>query len=717
MRGKQIALLLALLVAVALFFALDLDRFLTVAALQAQWETISGFREANPLLTAAIFFVVYVIATGLSLPGAAILTLAGGAIFGLAQGTLLISFASSLGATLAFLLARFLFADAVRSRFKRQLEVIDRGIEKDGAFYLFALRLVPAIPFFAINLAMSLTPLSAWRFYWVSQIGMLAGTVVYVNAGAQLVQIESLSLDGILTPGLIISFTLLGVFPLLAKKALGWFRARAVLRRFSRPRRFDNNLIVIGAGSGGLVASLIAATVKARVTLIERHRMGGDCLNTGCVPSKSLLRSAKMLSYMNRASEFGFRSARVDFDFADVMARVQSIIRRIEPHDSVERYTGLGVDCVLGDATITSPWTVRVAGTDGENRELSARNIIIATGGTPFVPPIPGLAECGYYTSDTIWDLRELPERLIVLGGGPIGCEMAQAFRRLGSEVTQIEQAPHLLMREDVDVIELIQARFGEEGIRVLTGHRAERVETDGGKRLVCIDPSGAELVVPFDLLLVAVGRAPNTAHLGLEELGVALTDRGAVAVDEYLRTNIPSIYACGDVIGPYQFTHTASHEAWYASVNALFGLFRRFRVDYSVIPWTTFTDPEVARVGLNEQEAAQREVEVEVTRFELDGLDRALADGEGYGFVKVLTPPGKDRILGVTIVGHHAGDLIAEFILAMKQGIGLKKLMGTIHIYPTLAEANKFAAGAWRRAHAPEAALRWVGKFHALRR
>ncbi len=717
MKGKQIALLLVVLGAIALFFILDLDRFLTVAALKAQWDTIIGFRDADPWLMAAVFFVVYVIATGLSLPGAAILTIVAGAVFGLVQGTVLVSFASSLGATLAFLLARFLFADAVRSRFKRQLEVIDRGIEKDGAFYLFAMRLVPAIPFFAINLAMSLTPLSAWRFYWVSQIGMLAGTVVYVNAGAQLVRIESLSLDGILTPGLIASFVLLGIFPLLAKKGLGWFRSRAALRRFPRPRRFDNNLVVIGAGSGGLVAALIAATVKARVTLIERHRMGGDCLNTGCVPSKSLLRSARMLSYMNRAREFGFRSAGADFDFADVMERVRSIIRRIEPNDSVERYTGLGVDCVMGDATITSPWTVRVAGADGEAREITTRNIVIASGGAPFIPPIPGLAECGYHTSDTLWDLRELPERLVVLGGGPIGCEMAQAFRRLGSDVAQVELAPHLLMREDADVIELMQARFAEEGIRLLTGHRAERVENDDGKRLICITPDGNELAVPFDALLVAVGRAPNTAGLGLEELGVALTDRGTVEVDEYLRTNIPTIYACGDVIGPYQFTHTASHEAWYASVNALFGMFRRFRADYSVIPWTTFTDPEVARVGLNEQEAAQRDIEVEVTRFDLDDLDRALADGEGYGFVKVLTPPGKDRILGVTIVGHHAGDLIAEFILAMKHGIGLKKLMGTIHIYPTLTEANKFAASAWRRAHAPEGALRWVGKFHALMR
>ena len=489
-------------------------------------------------------------------------------------------------------------------------------------------------------------------------------------------------------------------------------RARVALRRFAKPSRFDANMVVIGAGSGGLVAALIAATVKAKVTLVERHRMGGDCLNTGCVPSKSLLRSAKMLSYMARAQEFGFQRASADFDFADVMERVQSVIRRIEPNDSVERYTSLGVDCVAGDATIVSPWRVRVGGA-----EIAARNIVVATGGAPFVPRIPGLEPADYVTSDTIWELRALPRRFVVLGGGPIGCELAQAFARFGAEVTQVERNPHLLMREDEDVSALVQAQFASEGVRVLTNHQAVGVESaQGERRLVCAG-EGGEVAVPFDLILVAVGRTPNTAGLGLEEVGVALRENGAVEVDDYLRTSVPTIYACGDVTGPYQFTHTASHQAWYAAVNPLFGMLRRFKVDYSVIPWTTFTDPEVARVGLNEQEAARANVPVEVTRFDLAELDRALADGEGRGFVKVLTPPGKDRILGVTIVGHHAGDLAAEFVLAMKWKLGLKKVMGTIHIYPTLAEASKFAASAWRKAHAPERLLDWVAKFHAARR
>ena len=711
MKPSRIVLLVVVLALIALFFAFDLQQFFTLDFVRAQRTAIDGFQARNPALLLIGFFLLYVVVMALALPVAALLTLAAGALFGLWTGVLIVSFASTIGATLAFLFARYLFRDAVRARFARQLEAIDRGVARDGAFYLFAMRLVPAFPPAAINLAMSVTPIRTWTFYWVSQLGMLAGTLVYVNAGLQLWQLDSLS--GLVSPVFVASFALLGILPLLAKKAIDAYKGRVALRRFKKPRRFDTNMVVIGAGSGGLVAALIAATVKAKVTLVERHRMGGDCLNTGCVPSKSLLRSAKILSYVARAEEFGFKSASAEFDFADVMERVQRIIKKIEPNDSVERYTGLGVDCVMGDATIVSPYRVRV----GE-REIATRSIVLATGGAPFVPPIPGLEEAGYVTSDTVWELRALPRRFVVLGGGPIGCELAQAFRRFGAEVVQVERNPHLLMREDADVVDLMQSQFAAEGIRVLASHEARRVEVaNGEKRLICAGADGQETAVAFDEILVAVGRAPNTAGLGLEEVGVALDERGAVEVDDYLRTSVPTIYACGDVIGPYQFTHTASHQAWYAAVNPLFSPFKRFKADYRVIPWTTFTDPEVARVGLNEQQAERQGVPVEVTRFHLDELDRALADEEGRGFVKVLTPPGKDRILGVTIVGHHAGDLMAEFIFAMKWGLGLKKVMGTIHIYPTLAEASKFAASTWRKKHVPEGLLGWVERFHRLRR
>ncbi|KHD06845.2 pyridine nucleotide-disulfide oxidoreductase [Candidatus Thiomargarita nelsonii] len=689
-----------------LFFVFDLQQYLSLENFQTQRTDIVNFYEGHPWQTILIFFAIYVVVTGLSLPGAALLTLIAGAIFGVLDGTIMVSFASTIGATLAFLVSRYLFKDFVQERFKSQLGPINRGVEKDGAFYLFALRLVPAFPFFVINLVMALTPIKTWRFYWISQIGMLVGTIVYVNAGTQIGQLESLG--GILSPTLLLSFVLLGIFPFIAKKVLDYSKAHKVMRGYKKPKHFDTNLVVIGAGSAGLVSAYIAAAVKAKVTLIEKHKMGGDCLNTGCVPSKAILRSAKILSYIKRAKEYGFKNATVEFDFAEVMDRVHRVIKQVEPHDSVERYTKLGVDCIQGEAMITSPYSVRV-----NDQEITTRNIIIASGGRPFVPPLPGLEEVGYYTSDTIWTLRTLPKRLVVLGGGPIGCELAQAFARLGAKVTQVQRASHIMVREDADVIDVVQAQFAKEGIQLLRSHKALRIEQG---RLIC-EHDGEKVVVPFDEILVAVGRSANTKGFGLEELGVALSPRGTIEVDEHLRTNIPTIYACGDVAGPYQFTHTAAHQAWYASVNGLFGTFKKFKADYSVIPWTTFTDPEVARVGLNEQEAKRQGIDYEVTKYGIDDLDRAIADQEAQGFVKVLTQPGKDKILGVTIVGHHAGDLITEYIQAMKWGIGLNKILGTIHIYPTLAEANKYAAGEWKRRHAPVKVLEWVQRFHAWRR
>ncbi len=713
-RGR-IALLLALAALLAAFFALDLDRFFRLEYFRAQQEAIETLYRANPLATASIFFATYVAVTGLSLPGAAIMTLVAGAIFGLGWGTLIVSFASSIGATLAFLASRFLFRDAIQARFGDKLRAINAGVEREGAVYLFALRLVPALPFFVINLAMGLTPMRAWPFYWVSQVGMLAGTLVYVNAGTQIVQISSLA--GLLSPALIGSLVLLGIFPLIAKKALDMFKARRVYARWSRPARFDRNLVVIGAGSAGLVSAYIAAAVKAKVTLIEKHRMGGDCLNTGCVPSKALIRTAKLLAQARRAQDYGLKSLRAEFDFGEVMERVQRVIRAVEPHDSVERYQSLGVECLMGEARITSPWTVAVRGADGKETTLSTRAIIIAAGARPFVPPIPGLVEAGCLTSDDIWNLRELPCRLVVLGGGPIGAELTQCFARLGSTVTQVEMLPRILIREDPEVSAMVLDRFRAEGVDVRLEHKALRVISEAGEKVLVCEHAGAEVKIAFDTILCAVGRVANTAGYGLEELEIPLARTRTVETNEYLQTLYPNIYACGDVTGPYQFTHTAAHMAWYAAVNALFGAVRRFKVDYSVIPWATFTDPEVARVGLNETEAREKGIAYELTTYGIDDLDRAIADSDAHGLVKVLTVPGKDRILGATIVGEHAGDLIIEFIAAMRHGIGLNKILGTIHIYPTLVEANKYAAGNWKRAHAPQRALAWAERFHAWMR
>ncbi len=710
MNAKQIALLVVIAVAVAAWFYLDLGSYLQLEVVQQRIGELRAWYRENPLRAGVIYFVVYVAVTALSVPGAAVMTLAGGALFGFWYALLLVSFASSLGATLAFLVSRVLLRDWVQGRFGRQLRAVNEGFEKDGAFYLFSLRLVPLFPFFLINLLMGLLPIGIWRYYWVSQLGMFPGTAVYVNAGTQLGNLTSTS--GIISPSLLGSFVLLGIFPLLARWLLNYLQARRALAAYERPRQFDTNLIVIGAGSAGLVASLIAATVKARVTLIERERMGGDCLNTGCVPSKALIRSARVADYARRAAEFGLLPVPVDVDFRRVMERVQSVVKTIEPHDSVERFTELGVDCVQGDARIVSPWEVTVDG-----RTLSARNIIIASGSRPRVPDIPGLAEVDYLTSDTIWGIRELPGRLLVLGAGPIGCELAQAFARLGSAVTLVTHAGRILPREDEEASGQLMAAFERHGMEVHVRSEPRAVEADGDGGYCLLDgPSGGRRI-PFDRLLLAVGRSPNVEDLGLASLGIAVTAAGHVAVDDYLRTSVPTILACGDVAGPYLFTHMASHQAWYAAVNALFGQFRKFRVDYSVVPWATFTDPEVARVGLSEAEAQQRGIDFEVSRYGLDDLDRAIADGEAHGFVKVLTEPGRDRIIGATVVGYHAAELLNEFVLAMKHGIGLNKILGTIHIYPTLSEANKFAAGEWRKARKPERLLDWVRRYHQWRR
>ncbi len=710
---KRIVIALVLVLGLAAWFGLDLGQYLTLDALKAQQAAFEGTYRANPLLVIAVFFAVYVTLTALSVPGAAIMTLAAGAIFGVATGTLIVSFASTIGATLAFLASRYLLQDWVQTRFSERLKGVNEGIARDGAFYLFSLRLVPVFPFFLVNLAMGLTPIRTWTYYWVSQLGMLLGTLVYVNAGTQLAQISTLR--DVASPGLLGSFVALGLLPWLGKWIMAQIKRRKVYARFTRPKNYDRNLVVIGAGAAGLVSSLIAATVKAKVTLVESNKMGGDCLNYGCVPSKALIQSAKVADAMRHADRYGLTGTEPQFSFKAVMQRIEDVITAIEPHDSVERYTGLGVDVVQGYAKIVDPWTVEIACNDGTTQRLTTRAIVIAAGAEPLVPDLPGLASSGYLTSDTMWEefakLDAIPRRIAVMGGGPIGAELAQAFARLGAAVSLIEMGPRLLPREDADVAEAARTALERSGVAVLTGHKALRV--DG--QAVVAEHDGAEVSISYDALIVAVGRKARLAGYGLEKLGIETAK--TVVTDDYLATLYPNIYAAGDVAGPYQLTHVASHQAWFASVNALFGQFKRFKADYRVIPWTTFIDPEVARVGLNEQEAQAQGIAHEVTTYQLDDLDRAIADSAAYGFVKVLTPPGKDKILGVTIVGNHAGELLAEYVLAMKHGLGLNKILGTIHTYPTMAEANKFAAGEWKKKHAPQALLRLVERYHTWRR
>ena len=719
MSPKKLFILALLVIGVIAFFAFDLGRYFSLDYLKQSQQGFATVYQQRPLLMLLAFLGVYVLVTALSLPGATILTLAAGAGFGLLVGTVVASFAATIGATLAMLASRTVLRDSIERRFRERLSEVNKGVDKDGAFYLFTLRLIPAIPFFVLNLVMGLTRIPVRTFYWVSQLGMLPGTLVYVYAGTEIARIDSLR--SILSPGLIGAFVLLGIFPLLVKKVLDAFHRRKVYARWSalRPKTFERNLVVIGAGSGGLVSALIGAAVKAKVTLVEAHKMGGDCLNFGCVPSKALIKTANLRHQILHSANYGLASSSTRFEFREVMARIHAVIAAIAPHDSVERYTGLGVEVLQGHARIVNPWTVEVALNDGGRRLLTTRSIVIAAGARPFVPPLPGIDAVGYVTSDTMWDvfaqLDQMPRRLVVLGGGPIGCELAQAFARLGSAVTQVEMAPRIMLREDEEVSELARRALQADGVEVLTGHKALRCEKDGDTKTLVVEHQGQEKRIEFDALLCAVGRVARLSGYGLEELGIPT--HKTVDTNEYLQTLYPNIYAAGDVAGPYQFTHTAAHQAWYAAVNALFGDFKKFKADYSVIPWATFIDPEVARVGLNEQEAKEKGIAYEVVKFNIHDLDRAIADSEARGFVKVLTVPGKDRILGATIVGTHAGDLLAEYVLAMKHGLGMNKILGTIHTYPTLSEANKYAAGEWKRAHQPLRLLEWARRYHDWKR
>jgi pyruvate/2-oxoglutarate dehydrogenase complex dihydrolipoamide dehydrogenase (E3) component/uncharacterized membrane protein YdjX (TVP38/TMEM64 family) len=708
-RGILLAIIISL---IGVFFVFDLGQHLTLDSLKSNQQQLADFIQLNWLQAFMGYFLLYVVVTALSLPGAAILTLGAGALFGLGWGLLLASFASTIGATFAFLVSRFLLRDWVKTTFSNKIKAIDEGITKDGAFYLLSLRMVPLFPFFVINLVMGITSIKTLTYYWVSQVGMLMGTIVFVNAGTQLVEINTLS--DIVSADLLLSFALLGLFPLIAKFILNRLKQRRVYKGWKKPKTFDRNIVVIGAGSAGLVTAYIAAAVKASVTLVEKHKMGGDCLNTGCVPSKSLLHASKLAHTHKVSANAGVNYPAPEVDFKAVMNQVHSVIKTIEPHDSIKRYESLGVNVVTGSATIVSPWQVDIQTADGV-QSLTTKNIVIATGASAFVPPIPGLKEIDYLTADNLWDLKEQPKRMVVLGGGPIGSELSQAFGRLGTQVTQVEMLPQLLAKEDSDAAQYLYDQLIEDGVDVRLNTTATAIEKTAEGKFIVLEKDGKQEKLPFDEILIAVGRIANLKGFGLEKLGIE-TNR-VVVTNEMLQTKYPNILAAGDVAGPYQFTHTAAHQAWYAAVNALFRPFKTFKVDYRVIPWATFTDPEIATVGLNEQAAKEQGMAYEVTKYDIGGLDRALTDDHARGFVKVLTPPGKDKILGATIVGAHAGELIAEFVLAMKYNLGMNKILGTIHIYPTMAEASKYAAGNWKKAHAPEKLLAFVERFHTWRR
>jgi pyruvate/2-oxoglutarate dehydrogenase complex dihydrolipoamide dehydrogenase (E3) component/uncharacterized membrane protein YdjX (TVP38/TMEM64 family) len=715
MTRSKLLLILVIAVIIGLFLGFDGHKLLTLENLQANQGALAQWIDQNLLIAIVGYAAIYVVVTALSLPGATIMTLAGGAFFGNLYGLAAVSIASTLGASLAFLVARFLMRETLRARYRETIAKMDRGIKKDGAFYLATLRLVPVFPFFLINLAMGLTGMKLRTYALVSWIAMLPGTFVFVNAGTQLSQIQSTG--DIVSADLLLSFALLGLFPLIAKFVVGFFRRRKIYAGWKKPAKFDYNLLVIGGGSAGLVSAYIAAAVKAKVGLIEKNKMGGDCLNTGCVPSKALIRSAKAADALRHANRYGLESVPVKGSFKAIMERVQQTIKTIEPNDSPERYRSLGVDVMLGSARFVSPWELEVHHDDGRSERLTARSIVIATGGKPAVPNIPGLADMSPLHSENLWQLEQQPQRLLVLGGGPIGSELAHAFARLGSQVVLVQHGNQILAKEDADVAALVLEQFRADAIDVRLNHTAAEFCLENGEKVAYCDHQGDRVRIAFDEVLVAVGRAANTEGLNLEALGIEPQKNGTLPTEDDLSVRFPNIFACGDVAGPYQFTHAASHQAWYAAVNGLFGSFKRFKVDYRVMPWVTFTSPEVARVGLSEAEAKAQKIDYQLTRYDLGGLDRAITESDSVGFIKVLTSPGKDKILGVVVVGSHAGEILAEFTLAMKHGLGLNKILGTIHPYPTWNEAAKATAGQWKQANAPQRLLAMVEKIHSWRR
>jgi dihydrolipoamide dehydrogenase len=682
----------------------------TLGYVKSQYALLHGVAEAYPRMAEFAFLITYILTTALNLPVALLLSLLAGSLFDLWIGVIVVSLGSTLGATGSFLISRYLLREAFESRFPSAIRKINTGVQQDGAFYLFALRLVPVFPFFVINAAMGLTKLPTYIFFLISQIGMLPATIIYVYAGTQLTHLSSI--NEVFPSSLALALTLIGILPLASRMTIHLLRNRRLYSPFLRPSTFDYNIIVIGGGAAGLVTSYIGSSLKAKVLLIEEAKMGGDCLNTGCVPSKSLIHTADFLHKIRLHKQYGIATATSDFSFSEVMERVISSVNKIEPHDSIERYTKLGVNCIIGRAKILDPFRVAVNG-----ETFTTRNIVIATGAKPIIPRIPGISRILHYTSDTIWTLREQPKHLLVVGGGPIGCELGQAFRRLGTTVTIAERDSRLLSKEEPEASTLIGAQLSAEDVRIMLNHEViEITEAEDSIQAVLHGPN-EKTAITCDAILFAIGRKANTEGLGLQELGVALRQDGTIQTDEYLRTKYPNILACGDVTGPYQLTHVSAHQAWYSSINALFQPFKKYVTDYRVIPRVTFTDPQIAQVGVTSSEAKEQLPAFDTYSFPLNELDRAIIDNETNGFIQVLTKQDTDHILGVTIVGAHAGEYLSEFTLAMKHNIGLKKILETIHPYPTFSEANKYVAGAWRQSTKPAKVIYWLQRFHAWRR
>lgn len=698
-----------------------------------------------------IFVGLYVVATVLFVPGS-LLTLGAGAVFGVALGSVCVSISATLGATAAFLVGRYLARDAIARKIEKheKFATIDRAVADEGWKIVLLTRLSPVFPFTLLNYAFGLTRVKLSHYVLASWIGMIPGTVMYVYLGS-LVNVGAghrqrttgeWVLYGV---GLLATVTVTVFVTRLARRALAKKIGSTETVQSSKeimsvpsapvlvrpadahnarlvsnvhPPDWQNpspapcyNLVVIGAGTAGLVTAAGAAGLGAKVALVEKSLLGGDCLNVGCVPSKAVIRSGRAVFDAKEAGPFGVRVGKpVEIDFSAVMERMRKLRADLSPHDSAQRFANLGVDVFLGEARFASPDTVEVAG-----QTLRFKRAVIATGARAVEPPILGLAEAGYLTNETVFNLTQRPARLAVIGGGPIGCELAQAFQRLGSQVSLLHKNAHLLDREDMEAAALVQKAFIREGVALHLNATITRVERSAGGKLVYYEAQGKEETLAVDEILAGAGRAPNIEGLNLEAAGVRYDRRKGVLVNDCLQTSNPHIYGAGDVCLAWKFTHAADFSARIVIQNALF--LGRKKASTLTMPWCTYTDPEIAHVGLYERDARERGVEVDTYVREFKEVDRAVLDGEEDGFVKFHVKKGHDEILGATIVARHAGEMISEISVAMAARIGLGKLASVIHPYPTQAEALRQCGDAYNRTRLTPTVKKWMGRWLAWQR
>ncbi len=718
---KKFALIIGIVIVMSLGFMLlpVKDWFLAARG----W--IDGLGIWGPAAVAA----AYAVLTVAMIPGSA-LTIGSGLIFGFWKGFAVVTVGANLGALGAFLLARTLFRERAEAlaRGQKTFRAVDSAIAREGFRIVLLLRLSPVFPFTVLNVLLGVTGISAASYVLANLIGMLPGTLMFVYlgtlgeaaAGTQSLgqtvlrivglaatvvvtvvitriarrALKAASLDGGANPGVAPEAAPVGAG---AKTIPGDAYDQALLASV-KPTAHVNpipqdryNLVVIGAGTAGLVTAAGGAGLGAKVALIEKHMFGGDCLNVGCVPSKGIIRAGRAAAAVREAGAFGIRLAgEPRIDFAATMERMRRLRAGIAPHDSVKRFSELGIDVYLGEGRFTGPDEIEVGG-----NKLRFQAAVIATGARATFPRIPGIEEVEPLTNENVFTLTELPRSLILLGAGAIGCEMAQTFRRLGSEVTIVIRGNRIMTREDPDAALIVQRKFEQEGIRVLTGSAIKRAEKRGGKKVIVIERDGSEESVEADQILIGMGRAPNVEGLGLSAAGIAYGTEG-VTVDANMRTTNPRVFAAGDICSRLKFTHAADAQARIVLRNALF--FGRARATDLVIPWCTYTDPEIAHVGCYEKEARDRGLAVTTFTVPLEDVDRAILDGETEGFGRIHLKSGTDRILGATVVASHAGDMIGELTMAIQNGLGAGKLASVIHPYPTQGEVVRKLGDAYMR-------------------